>query len=131
MYAVTHHPPIVSSQAFRWAGRVGGVAMFVVWACFVAFEATRPTSVNLPTALYLQAAALAIVFMGYAVGWTRELVGAALVALGLSAFLAVTYTDTALPGLAIAWFLGPAALYLLADITGRWERGTEFTEPRK
>jgi hypothetical protein len=124
MYATTHHPPIVRSQVFRWAGRVCGVTLFVVWAAFVAFEATRPTAETWPVGLYFQAASLAVVFAGYAVGWKQELLGAVLIGIGALAYLAVTVADTKmLPSLAIAWFLTPGVLYLLARHFERTERG--------
>jgi hypothetical protein len=103
------------SQAFRWAGRVCGVALFVTWVAFVAFEATRQTAETWPSGLYLQAAALAVVFLGYAIGWKRELVGAMLVGIGALAYAVITVADTeALPGPATLWFLIPGVLYLIA-----------------
>lgn len=124
MYATNHYPPIVRSQMFRWAGRVCGVALFAVWAAFVAFEATRQTSQTWPVGLYFQAASLAVVFAGYAVGWKQELLGALLIGTGVFAYLAVTVAETKmLPSPAIAWFLTPGLLYMLARHCERTEHG--------
>jgi hypothetical protein len=115
MYATTHHPPTATSQIYRWAGRVFSVALFVMWAAFVAFEAARPAVQTWPVGVYLQAAALAVVFLGYAVGWKRELFGAVLVGVGALAYLVITLIDTkTLPGIATVWFLTPGILYLFA-----------------
>ena len=115
MYVTSHHPPIARSQAFRWAGRVCGVALFAVWAAFVTLEASRVTFAAWPVGLYFQGAALAVVFLGYAVGWKGELAGAVLVGVGAVAFFVITVIDTKmLPGLAVAWFVTPGVLYLFA-----------------
>jgi hypothetical protein len=129
MYTATHHLPVSRSQVCRWFGRACGVALFAVWAVFVAIEATQPTGfVTWPRGLYFQAAALAVVFAGYAVGWKHELAGALMIAVGALAFVVVTVADTRmLPGLATAWFLAPGVLYLLARHYERIEHGPATT----
>jgi hypothetical protein len=125
MYVTAHHLPVTRSQVFRWLGRACGAALFAVWAVFVAIEATHPTAfVTWPRGMYFQAAALAVVFMGYAVGWKHELAGALTIGAGALAFVVVTFVDTKmLPALAFAWFVSPGALYLLARHYERIEHG--------
>jgi hypothetical protein len=128
MYAATHYPSIARSLAFRWGGRICGIALFAVWTAFVAFEATRPTVVTWPVGLYMQGAALAMVFLGYAVGWKQELAGAVLIGVGGLAYFVITVVDTMmLPGLAIAWFLVPGVLYLFARHYERVEHAAATT----
>ena len=116
MVATTHHAPVHWSRTFRWLGRASGVALFVTWTGYVFAEAFRgPAPLTTPLGLYLQAAALAVVFAGYAVGWKRELAGAVLTGIGLVAFVVSTVADSMImPTPATAWFAAPAALYALA-----------------
>jgi hypothetical protein len=61
------------------------------------------------------AAALAMVFFGYAVGWREELLGGLFAILGTAAyFLAVALTAGSLPGIEAVWFSAPGVFYLLA-----------------
>jgi hypothetical protein len=64
---------------------------------------------------YFQAAALAVVFAGYAIGWRYELVGGVLSIIGTIA-LAVIYALVfdAPPAIALAWFALPGVLYMAA-----------------
>lgn len=125
MYVSSHHPPLPWSYIFRWAGRICGVGLFVSWVALVALDATRPGFPFPPPAgMYLQAAALAVIFAGYAVGWKHELAGGALVLLGVLGYIAVCLVDlTVVPSVALAWFAVPGLLYLMARRHQRREAG--------
>ena len=115
MYAISGRTPISRSQLCRWLAGLTGVALFATWTTLVAVESTRPAPDVRPVGIYIQAAALLTVFLGYAVGWKRELLGAVLVVAAVFVYLVVTAADAKmLPGLPIVWFVAPAILYLLA-----------------
>ena len=62
-----------------------------------------------------QAASLAIVFAGYAIGWRKELAGGIAAIVGTLAFFVVVLTTTReMPGVAALLFAIPGVLYLLA-----------------
>jgi hypothetical protein len=64
---------------------------------------------------FYQAAALALVFAGYALGWRSELAGGALAILGTVAFFVIQFfTIDSLPDAGAACFALPGILYLLA-----------------
>jgi hypothetical protein len=78
-------------------------------------EVLRPGVEPVALNTYGQAASLAIVFAGYAVGWRRELAGGIAVIVGMLAFFAVVLSTTAeIPQLAVLMFAVPGVLYLLA-----------------
>jgi hypothetical protein len=100
-------------ELLRWSGRISGVVLFATWILFVIGEAMW---LGLPTrgSVY-QAAALAMVFAGYAIGWRYELVGGILAVVGTAAFVAVYgMTFGSLPLAHVLWFAVPGGLYLLA-----------------
>jgi hypothetical protein len=80
---------------------------------------------GLDISIYGQAASLAIVFAGYAVGWRRELAGGIVVIVGMLAFFGVVLSTTAtIPPLGVLLFAVPGVLYLLAwhnDERGRFQ----------
>jgi hypothetical protein len=87
----------------------------IVWFALVIVEFVR-SGAELPTApAYYQAAALALVFAGYVMGWHKEFAGGALAIIGTAAFFAVNVlTFGALPLFGAVWFALPGVLYLLA-----------------
>jgi hypothetical protein len=87
MYASTQKHPVSYATLFRNCGRLGGVFVIVSWAVLVSKELYYQGA-PLPD-LYLQAAALGIIFAGYVVGWWRELLGGVLAVLGTIAFYIV------------------------------------------
>jgi hypothetical protein len=103
----------------RWSGRVGGVIVVIAWITLVIAEFARLDGAR-PTAIaYYQAATLALVFAGYAIGWWKELAGGVLVLLGTVAFFAVyrimfdmEFGSWPEPG--AACFAVPGLLYLLS-----------------
>jgi hypothetical protein len=62
-----------------------------------------------------QAAALAMVFAGYVLGWWKEFAGGVLAILGTFAFYAiVAVTSHAPPAPEAVWFAAPGIMYLLS-----------------
>jgi hypothetical protein len=115
MYATTQRHPLTYSDSFRWSARFGGVILFVAWLALVIEELARSDFRTLSIESFCQAAALAIVFLGYAVGWREELLGGMFSLFGTAAyFLIVVLTTNVLPGIEAAWFAAPGVLYLLA-----------------
>jgi hypothetical protein len=102
---------------FRWCGRAGGLILVVAWLALVIAELARSDVEPPATRAYFQAAALMIVFAGYALGWRKELAGGMLVILGTVAFFAVhMMAFNVWPQLGAAWFAAPGVLYLLSWI---------------
>jgi hypothetical protein len=101
---------------FRWAARAAGVIAILTWLELILYEWVRqgpPDTRNSHQAL--QAAALAVVFAGYLIGWRHELAGGLLSILGTIAFVAtLVVLLAASPSPAVAWFAAPGVLYLLA-----------------
>ncbi len=76
MYASIQRQEASSSTLFRHCGRAGGLIIVAGWLTLVIVEFFRsgpPVIEN-----YYQGAMLAIVFVGYAVGWRKEALGGAL-----------------------------------------------------
>jgi hypothetical protein len=96
---------------FCWCGRGGGVILIIAWLALVIDEFATPGFAGPTATAYYQAAALALVFVGYALGWWKELAGGVLVILGTLAFFAVhRMTLNVWPGPGAAWFAAPGAL---------------------
>jgi hypothetical protein len=111
---------------FRWTARVSAVILFAMWLVYMVADMLRPGIEPIRLNMYGQAAALAIVFAGYAVGWRRELVGGIVVIVGVLAFFSVVLATTGVvPQLAMLLFAAPGALYLLAwhyeEPRGLWQ----------
>jgi hypothetical protein len=114
MYTSLQEQHASYSWLFRWCARVGGAILIVAWLVSVIFETARQDGAALTPAAY-QGAALAVVFIGYVLGWRNELAGGALAILGTAAFFAVhVLAFGALPVLGAASFVVPGVLYLLA-----------------
>jgi hypothetical protein len=81
----------------------------------VILEAARADAEAPSIAAYYQAAALGIVFAGYALGWRSEFAGGVLAIMGTAGFFAVhELTLGSLPTLEAALFAAPGVLHLLA-----------------
>ena len=103
------------SYPFRWTARASAIILFATWLVYVVADVLRPAMEPGAFNTYGQAASLAIVFAGYAVGWRRELAGGIAVIVGILAFFAVVLSTTEeLPQLAVLLFAVPGVLYLLA-----------------
>jgi hypothetical protein len=108
------------SQLFRWCGRAAGAVMIAMWLLVFGaelFHWEAPTS-----DMYLQAAALVIVFGGYVIGWLSEPIGGWMAILGTVAFFVVCrLTLTSFPQLEAILLALPGACYLLANHFDRVE----------
>ena len=115
MYVSLQSRHVPFSSLLRWSARASGAILVVAWLALVILETTRPNVDALHVAAFYQAAALALVFAGYALGWRMELAGGVVSILGTAAFFAVhVLTFGILPGLEAAWFAVPGVLYVLA-----------------
>jgi hypothetical protein len=86
------------------------------WVAFAVAELFHPDFYVSPGMIY-QGVALAVVFVGYAVGWRWELLGGLLAIAGTAAFFAVyafIVGTSPLPEVQVAWFATPGVLYLEA-----------------
>ena len=103
------------SYPFRWTARVSAVVLFAIWLGFLISELWRQGLADSGINTYGQAAALALVFVGYVVGLRKELMGGVAAILGTLAFVTVVATTTKVfPGIAALLFAVPGVLYLLA-----------------
>jgi uncharacterized membrane protein YjfL (UPF0719 family) len=114
MYTHAHKHDVSLSELFRWSGRACAAILVITWFVFVVLELFRsgpPTAVG---SAY-QAAVLAAVFVGYAIGWKRQLAGGIIVIFGTLAFFAENVLLVGVPPWpGAAWFAVPGILYLLA-----------------
>jgi hypothetical protein len=101
------------AEQFRLAGRLAGLFAIVTWAAFVAYEYVRSGPPMFNAIVVNQAAALAVVFGGYLVGWRNELVGALLAVLGTIWFVVVCEISSDANPDAL-FFAVPGLLYLAA-----------------
>jgi hypothetical protein len=102
------------SQLFRWCGRASGAVMVAIWLSIFVAELLRQGVVP-SSATYLQAAALVIVFGGYAIGWLNEQIGGWMAILGTAAFFIVCKVSmTYYPPPEAALFAFPGVNYVLA-----------------
>jgi hypothetical protein len=122
MYASIPQNPASSSELFRWFARASSIVLFVGWVLLLVQELMRDSRVTMEEAI--QGTVLAVVFVGYAIGWRKELAGALIALFGTVVFFVVCVVGFGkLPGLAIAWFAFPSVLYILAWYTrGKYRR---------
>lgn len=124
MYTHVHKHHVPYSDLFRWSARVCAVSLIVAWLGLVVLETVRSGPPTTADILY-QAAALAVVFAGYALGWRSELAGGVITILGTVAFFAASvFTVGVLPPPEAVWFAAPGILYLLAWRFGDRRRAT-------
>ena len=116
MFASTNKLALLpKSYPFRWTARASAIILLALWSVYLAAELLRPGMKPGALNIYGQAASLALMFAGYAVGWRRELAGGIAVIIGILAFVAVVLSTTAeIPQLAVLMFAVPGVLYLLA-----------------
>ena len=113
MYASMQDRQVSYSWLFRNCGRLGGLIVMVGCVVLAVYEATR-SGAPAPEA-YFQAGALAIVFAGYVIGWSREMLGGALAVAGTVLFYvlhAVTLHSPPQP--ATALLAAPGIFFMLA-----------------
>jgi hypothetical protein len=115
MYISARTPQDTYASLFRWCGRSGGAMVVTAWLALVIWELAQPGAEHPSVDAYYQAAALALVFAGYALGWRKEFAGGVLTIVGTIAFFAVQpITIDSMPGLEAAFFALPGVFYLLA-----------------
>jgi hypothetical protein len=91
------------------------VILYVAWLLYVIAELARSDIDTLSIDSSYHAAALAMVFFGYAIGWREEFFGGLFAILGTASyFLAVLLTVGWPPSIQGAWFAAPGVFYLLA-----------------
>ena len=130
MYADVHKHHVPYADLFRWSARACAVSLFVAWLGLVVHETVRSGPPTTALILY-QAAAFAVVFAGYALGWRSDSAGGVLTIIGTSAFLAATlFTVGVLPPLEAVWFAAPGILYFLAWLFGDRHPATGYRLPR-
>ena len=113
MYASIPQSSASSSELFRWFARASSIVLFMIWIVLLVQDLMGESQVTSQGTI--QAAALAVVFTGFAIGWQKELAGSLIAACGTIMFFAVcAITCGQIPGVAAAWFAFPALLYLLA-----------------
>jgi hypothetical protein len=113
MYASVPSRHVPYSWLFRYCGRASGLIIVVGWLVLVITDVAR---LGLPVlSNYYQAAMLAIVFIGYAVGWHYELLGGALTIVGTVGFVALYIAMFGvLPPAGVLCFAIPGVCYLIA-----------------
>jgi hypothetical protein len=92
------------------------MVLILGWVGFAVAELFDPDFYVTPAMIY-QGAALATVFVGYAIGWRWELIGGLLVIAGTAAFFVTSIAilgTSPLPEVEVAWFALPGVLYLEA-----------------
>jgi hypothetical protein len=118
MYVPGRELDVPYSQAFRYLGRFGAVILFCSWIAMLITDFRNGNVGNPTSGMILQAAALAIVFAGYAIGWRHEFSGGLLAIIGTAVFFVVSAISFGIAaGVsfgAAGWFAAPGVLYLLA-----------------
>jgi hypothetical protein len=87
MYACLPEKRASSTELFRWFAQVSSIVLFVGWILLLVQELMRDTRVTTDEAI--QGAVIAIIFVGYAVGWRNELAGALVALFGTIVFFTV------------------------------------------
>jgi hypothetical protein len=113
MYASVQDRQLSYSWLFRNCGRLGGLIVMISCAVLALYEATR-SGAPAPEA-YVQAGALAIVFAGYVIGWSKEMLGGALAVAGTVLFYVLHIVTIGSPPLpTVALFAVPGVFFMLA-----------------
>ena len=113
MYASVQKRVLPASEFFRFCGRAGGIVVMALWSMMVIadFFYIGAPAVN----GWFQAALLAVVFMGYAIGWRNEPLGGALAVVGTFGFVVLNLAQVGMyPDAGAKWFAAPGICYLIA-----------------
>jgi hypothetical protein len=98
----------------HWIARIAAIGMFGFFMLFALADGIPPLAQQ-PPRVQLEFASLAIIFVGYAIGWRRPLVGGVTALLGYGLLNAVELaTNHRLAGGAFWLFAIPGILYLIA-----------------
>jgi hypothetical protein len=115
MDSSAHEHHLAYSDLFRWSARSGGAILFAGWLGLVVAELVRLRLATLSTNSCYRAVALAVVFIGYAVGGRGEVLGGLLAFLGVAIYyLVVVLTAGIPPGMEATLFAAPGVIFLLA-----------------
>ena len=115
MHSSVQRLHLTYSDLIRWSARLSGTILWIAWLGSAIAELARSEYRTISIDSSYQAAALAVVFFGYAVGWGEELLGGLCALLGTAAyFLIVTVTAQVPPGIETTLFAAPGVLYLLS-----------------
>jgi hypothetical protein len=110
---------------FRWTARASSIVLFALWLSYVLLDIPRTPVNDHSAGTFAQAAALAIVFAGFIIGWRWELAGGLTALAGtLVFFYAVAAVTYAVPGPGMLLFALPGVLFLLA-----WQCETPHRQP--
>jgi hypothetical protein len=104
------------SEIYRWCARTSSSVIMACWLILFGLETVKDGFGNFGGAeSYAQAAAIALIFAGYVIGWKIESAGGLMAICGTVAlFVIVVMTiDYPLDSTAL-WFAAPGLLYLLA-----------------
>lgn len=112
MYVFVQKREISNYSLVRYFGRAASVIVFVGWIASVVLEWTRSGAPVAAT--YYQASCLAVVFLGYAVGWRQELLGGFLAVVGTIAFIALNSMTVNMAFSGAVWFAAPGLCFLAA-----------------
>jgi hypothetical protein len=116
MITATPIREVPTAQLLRGVGRASAVVLFCAWLGFFLAEVVQGKFKDPSVNEFFQAAALAIVFAGYAIGWRHELAGGLVAILGTAGFFVVyAFNLLHVTGIGNAMlFALPGVLYLLA-----------------
>ena len=113
------HRHVSFDELLRWSGGACALVLLLIWITLVTIDAITRGLPSHP-AIAAQIVPLAVIFVGYVVGWRHNLVGGALVVIGMTVFFAATWFASGWwPHPMVAWFAAPGVLYLLAWLCGR------------
>lgn len=114
MYASTHPHEVPISRFCRYAARWTAAVLVAMWLASAVLETFKP-EFRVTGEMWFQGAALAAVFAGYAIGWSRELAGGVVVLVATLAYvLACRATSFTMPGAETLLFAVPGVLLLEA-----------------
>jgi hypothetical protein len=104
----------------HWVARLAAIGVFGFFMLFALADGIPPLGQQ-PPRVQLEFASLAIIFVGYAIGWRRPLLGGVTALLGYGLLNAVELaTNHRLAGGAFWLFAIPGVLYLLAAWRDSW-----------
>jgi len=110
--------PLAIAAAARWTGRILGVAL--VGICLtIAIGEGLPNPLAQPPAVQVGFLALALLLLGFLVGWFRESAGAILSLIGWGTFIVATVHRIRRPGFFLLLLALPAILFLVSALIRR------------
>lgn len=131
MYASFHQRDLTCADLFRdFAAACAGI-LGAIWVALFVNEMIREQALVPNVHSYMQFGALAVVFAAYIVGWRHGVLGVTLAVAGTVALFVFGYASVGtMPPLAVAWFVVPGVLYLLAWIADRRKQAAAIDNGR-